>query len=279
MRSTSSPPALAGGAGTGVTLSGEPGGVTHRDDKRAHLPKARIVKRRDFTENLFVLWLEPEVEFSFKPGQYITIGAGGIERPYSIVSAPYQPLIELLIEFVLPEHGGQLTPVLYAQHVGDVVTIRPKAKGLFTLRENVENHVMVGTVTGVAPYVSMIRQFLHDRSSAVGQVQSCRFYVMEGASHRDEFVYDMEFQRLSEEHPDVIQFVCSVSRPWADRNAGWTGPSGRINLLIEEYLSRWKLPQDHTMVYLCGNPGMIDDAKGRLVPKGWSVAEERFWRS
>lgn len=27
------------------------------------------------------------------------------------------------------------------------------------------------------------------------------------------------------------------------------------------------------------NPGMIDDVKERLIPRGWSVVEERFWRS
>jgi ferredoxin--NADP+ reductase len=262
-----------------VTHSAQPSGLGSAHARHAHLPRAEIVRRQDFTDDLFVLWLDPEVEFTFKPGQYITIGAGGLERPYSIASAPYEPLIELFIEFVLPEHGGKLTPLLYAQHVGDIVTIRPKAKGLFTLRGNVTNHVMVATVTGVAPYVSMIRQFLHDRSSGVKGLERHRFFVMEGASHRDEFVYDKELQRLSEEHPALIQFVCSVSRPWAERNTGWTGPIGRINLLLEEHLDHWKLPLDQTMIYLCGNPGMIDDAKQRVIPKGWSVAEERFWRS
>jgi ferredoxin--NADP+ reductase len=244
---------------------------------RARLPEAKIVRREDFTADLFRLWLKPEIEFGFKPGQYITIGAGGIERPYSIASAPYEPLIELFVEYVLPEHGGKLTPVLYAQHVGDVLTMRPKAKGLFTLRAAVRNHVMVGTVTGVAPYVSMVRQFVHDRERGMGGLGH-RFFVMEGASHRDEFVYDREFNRLSHEYPDVIQFVCSVSRPWAERNAGWTGPTGRINLLVEQYLERWKPPKDDTLIYLCGNPGMIDDAKARLVAGGWPVVEERFWR-
>jgi NAD(P)H-flavin reductase len=69
-----------------------------------------------------------------------------------------------------------------------------------------------------------------------------------------------------------------VSRPGADRNAGWNGPTGRINLLIEDYLDRWPLPKADTLIYLCGNPGMIEDASARLMPKGWSVVSERFWR-
>jgi ferredoxin--NADP+ reductase len=239
-------------------------------------PTASIVRRRDYTEDLFVLWLRPSVEVLFTPGQYITLGARGIERPYSVVSAPYEPEIELFIEYVLPENGGTLTPLLYAQYVGDVLTIRPSAKGRFELRAGVTNHVMVATVTGIAPYVSMIRQSLHDREH--GAPDRRRFFVMQGASHRDELVYDHELQSLAVRYPDVITFVGSVSRPSAERNAGWTGPTGRINVLIEEYLDRWQLPKADTLVYLCGNPGMIEDATARLVPKGWPVISERFWR-
>jgi NAD(P)H-flavin reductase len=69
-----------------------------------------------------------------------------------------------------------------------------------------------------------------------------------------------------------------VSRPWAERNAGWIGPTGRINLLVEEYLDRWRLPKADTVIYLCGNPGMIDAVNARSTPDGWSIVSERFWR-
>ena len=243
----------------------------------SRLAAARIVRRQDFTDDLFLLWLEPSIAFDFTPGQYITVGAAGIERPYSIASAPYEPWIELFVEYLLPEHGGKLTPILHDTHVGDVLTIRPKPKGRFTVRAGISNHVLIATGTGIAPYVSMIRQFVHNLETGV-ETKQCRFFVMQGASHRDEFVYDGEVQKLSNRYPDVIQFVGSVSRPWAGRNAGWVGPIGRINLLIEEYLDRWELPKADTLVYLCGHPGMIADASARLVPSGWSVASEQFWR-
>ena len=236
------------------------------------LPKAKIVKRQDFTEDLFIIWLETGVPFSFKPGQYVTIGAGGIERPYSIASAPYEPLIELFIEYVLPEYGGKLTPLLWAQHVGDEVSMRPRAKGLFTFQPQHRDHVLVGTVTGMAPYVSFIRQYLHDGGSGH------RFFLMEGASHDDEFVYDQELGGLAEQHPGWITYVPTVSRPQAERNAAWTGATGRVNTLVEEYLARWGLEKGSTLVYACGHPGMIEDVKTRLVPQGWNVQEERFWK-
>jgi ferredoxin/flavodoxin---NADP+ reductase len=239
--------------------------------------RATIVRREDFTDDLFVLWLQPQIEFAFKPGQYITIGAEGLERPYSIVSAPVEPLIEVFIERVPPDQGGKLTPILHARRVGEMVTIRPKAKGRFTLRAAVTHHVMVATVTGIAPYVSMIRQFMHDQASAVGLGERCRFFVMHGASYQDEFVYDGELRRLSEKHPHVIEYIPSVSRPSEARNAEWNGAVGRINVILEDSVARWSPPKDDTLIYLCGNPGMIEDATQRLLPKGWSIAQEQYW--
>ena len=60
------------------------------------LPSAKLVQRKDITEDLMVIKLEPEEgQFQFKPGQYCTLGKDGIERAYSIVSAPYEPLLEM----------------------------------------------------------------------------------------------------------------------------------------------------------------------------------------
>jgi ferredoxin--NADP+ reductase len=241
-------------------------------DRLAKLPKAWIAKKQEVAEDLFLIWLRPEVPFTFKPGQYITIGTGGIERPYSIASAPHENMVELFIEHVLPEHGGKLTPLLWAQHVGEHVSMRPRAKGLFVFQPQYHNHVLVGTVTGVAPFVSMVRNAIHEK------VRGHHFFVMEGASHQDEFVYDAELERLSENYPEMITFIPTVSRPQAERNMGWNGATGRVNTLVEDYLAKWSLPKEDTLIYLCGNPGMIEDVTERLEAKDWHVDSERFWK-
>jgi ferredoxin--NADP+ reductase len=246
--------------------------MTQAEDRLAKLPKAWLVKKQEVAEDLFLIWLRPEVPFTFKSGQYITIGTGGIERPYSIASAPYETMIELFIEYVLPEHGGKLTPLLWNQHVGEFVSMRPRAKGIFVFQPKYHNHVMVGTVTGVAPFVSMLREAIHEK------VRGHRFFIMEGASHQDEFVYDAELLRRADEFPDMVTFIPTVSRPQVERNISWNGATGRVNLLVEEYLAKWSLPKDDTLIYLCGNPGMIDDVTERLTPEGWNVDSERFWK-
>ena len=241
------------------------------------MQSATIVRREDFTDDLFGMWLRPAIAVPFTAGQYVTIGVRGVERPYSIVSAPYEPLIELFIERVPPESGGTLTPVLHRLQVGDSVTMRSMAKGRFTLRPSVRHHVMVATVTGVAPYVSMIRQFLHERASARLPVLDTRFFVLHGASHCDELVYDRELHRLSEQHPGLLHYVPSVSRPTAARNAGWRGAVGRVNEILEDQLARWSPPIGDTVIYLCGHPGMIEDAQHRIRPQGWAIAQEQYW--
>jgi ferredoxin--NADP+ reductase len=236
------------------------------------LPKAKIVKRTDLTDDLFIVWLETGVPFTFKAGQYITIGSHGLERPYSIASAPYESLVELFIEYILPEHGGKLTPHLWAHKEGDEVSMRPRAKGIFTFQPQYKDHVMVATVTGVAPFISMIRQYLHDG------LDGHRFFIMEGASHYNEFIYDGELDALTAKYPDHIVFVPSVSRPKEELNAAWTGVTGRINTVVEEYLEKWELKKEDTLVYTCGHPMMIEDVKERLTPKAWNIQEERFWK-
>ncbi|MBT18098.1 MAG: hypothetical protein CL889_03880 [Dehalococcoidia bacterium] len=243
----------------------------HTDPRLQALPTVKIVGRQDYTEDLFKLWLEPSVPFTFKPGQYITIGSKDIERPYSIASSPHEEYIELFIEYVHPEHGGKLTPLLYAQNVGDILSMRPRAKGIFLLDENYSDHVLVGTVTGIVPYVSYIRQFLNDKRTGH------RFFVMEGASHFDEFVYDQEFEELQSNH-DFIEFVSTVSRPNDPRNKNWHGSVGRVNNLVPDNVDRWGLSKQNTMIYLCGNPGMIEDVKDKMGSAGWNYCEERFWK-
>ena len=235
------------------------------------LPKAALVERKEITEDLMIIKMRPETAMTFKPGQYCTLGLEGIERAYSIVSAPHEEDLEIFVELV-PEPDGALTPLMWKMQEGDIMTIRPRCKGIFTLDEKYSSHLMLATVTGVAPFVSMLRSYFHR------QGQGHRFYVLEGASYLDEFVYDKELDEMEASHPDTVKFIPTVSRPNEPRNDGWTGASGRANDIVEEQIEKLGLEPSSTLVYACGHPGMIEDVKERLVPKGFNVKEERFWK-
>jgi ferredoxin--NADP+ reductase len=238
---------------------------------KAKLATASIVRRVDFTPDHFKLWLEPSEPFTFVPGQYCTIGADGIERPYSIVSSPREPLIELFIELIWPP-TGRLTPLLHRLRVGDTVTIRRRAKGVFVLQPEFRNHVMVATVTGVAPFVSMLRYALATQDG------DAAFYVLQGASYADELGYDAELAALAATHANV-RFVATCSRPQEQRNAGWHGEIGRVNTIVERYVREWRLKPSDTCLYACGNPQMIEDVKVRYADTGFRVESEGFWKN
>ena len=253
--------------------------TTPRPTIRGRFTTCEITRREDLTEDLWKIWLKPAQPFNFKPGQYCTIGAEGIERPYSIVSSPDEAEIELFVELV-PPPDGNLTPVLYDLSVGTELTLRPRAKGIFVFKPEFRNHVMVGTVTGVAPYVSMLRKFLNDaewNADASVKREDYRFYVLEGASYLDEFGYDDELSEMADAH-DNIEFFGSVSRPTESRNNDWQGPIGRVNTLVENFVNQRGLDPAETVIYACGHPGMIEDVKERYAETSYHVEEERFWK-
>ena len=122
--------------------------------------RAPIVERRDIAEDLWSIRVAPGAEFTYKPGQYATLGVitprKHIERAYSIASAPHDNLLEFFLELV-PQ--GELTPFLHQLKKGDTLTCRKVAKGRFTLdtASGRTNHLLLATVTGIAPFVSYIR--------------------------------------------------------------------------------------------------------------------------
>jgi ferredoxin/flavodoxin---NADP+ reductase len=246
--------------------------VTH---DRPHLIKGKVTtatieRRVDLTPEHFKLWLRCAEPFTFEPGQYCTLGSGGVERPYSIASSPREPLLELFVELI-PPPLGHLTPLLHALEVGDTVTVRPRAKGVFLLVPEFRNHVMVSTVTGVAPFVSMLRYWLE------GVADERRMFVLEGASFIDEFGYDEELRALAAHHSNV-RFVPTCSRPDDPRNVGWTGEVGRVHTLVERYVRDWDLAPADTCIYACGHPQMIEDLRRRYAGTGFKLEEERFWK-
>ena len=218
-----------------------------------------------------VMWIERPEGFTFKAGQYCTIGRDGIERAYSITSAPHEPDLELFVE-VVPPPDGVLTPKLWELRPGDTLSIRPRAKGLFVMDPSLPNQLLVGTVTGIVPYVSFIRDYIHHGR------EGHHFYVLQGASYQDELAYDAELERIAAQRPELLTFVPTVSRAGEDRNRAWKGETGRVNTVVEKYIEKFGLTPDDTLVYACGHPGMIEDVKDRLLPKGFRVEEERFWK-
>jgi ferredoxin--NADP+ reductase len=240
---------------------------------------ARVIERRDISDDLWVIRVNPGGEYSFLPGQYATLGVVAperhYERAYSIVSAPQEQFLEFFVELV-PQ--GDVTPRLYPYQVGDEFTLRKVAKGRFTLDtlSSRTNHLLIATVTGVAPFVSFVRSFY--RQSKDKKIEGGhKLFLLDGASRSWELGYREELNRFAAEVP-WLTYVPTVSRPWEDKS--WKGETGRVDDLLRKYADSWGLTPGNTSAYLCGHPSMIENTKGILKRRGWqneAVKEEAFF--
>lgn len=261
-----------------------------------------LIERCELAEDLCILRIRLDRPlFAFRPGQYTVIGLPTsaprlapaepddddrardhriIRRAYSIASSSMaNEYIELYITLV---RSGELTPRLWLLRPGDRLWLGPQAKGHFTLDDvpSDKNLVLVGTGTGLAPYMSMIRDHHHCN---IGR----RFIVVHGARYIRELGYRDELEALGRECSTLV-YVPTVSRP--NMPDDWQGHVGRVQSIfgdgtIEAMLGSTLSP-DTTHVFLSGNPEMVEDMQNLLLQQGYTLHSarvpgtlhvERYW--
>jgi ferredoxin--NADP+ reductase len=247
---------------------------------------AIVTQRTDLAPGLMILrvapdgWELPE----FIPGQYTVLALPGaasrceqadleqpppapsklIKRAYSIASSSRAK--EYLEFYITLVHSGALTPRIFALGIGDRIWLGNKITGVFTLDavppEN--NLVLIATGTGLAPYISMVRSVLAEKSNR-------RFAIIHGARHSWDLGYQSELMSLASVCPHFT-YLPIISRPQQEP-IPWTGETGYCQdiwsrRVIEHH---WGFTPTHENchVFLCGNPDMIQETLELL-------AEERF---
>lgn len=237
--------------------------------------EARVVSRQVWDDGLFTSRLD--VAKDFEPGQFATLGlvvdGETVKRAYSVASAPGRPL-EF---FIVQVDGGKLSPRLWALEPGQTVWVRDRIAGLFTLRDTEDGGTLwlVSTGTGLAPYISMLRQ---------GDVlqRFDRIVVVHGVRHASQLAYREELEAFA---GDRVTYVPCLSR---DDAPGCL--RGRVTSLfhsgaLEEYVGD-RLESEGHHVMLCGNPDMVVDAVTMLEARGLQVRKprrpgqihlERYW--
>lgn len=235
---------------------------------------------REVSDRLRVLRLAKPEGFQFVPGQHVRIRTAGISRPYTLVSAPHEPFLEI---FVQRAEDGELTPHLWRLAPGDRVDLAERAKGGFALDARFSRHLMIATASGIAPFVSMLRHALHaveeghtSAAPAGGRAERGTihvFHVLHGVRHQDDLGYAEELSGMPRER---VRYYPTVSQPDDPRNRGWTGAAGRVERHIEPTLRAHDMRPDDTAVYACGNPGMITQVEALIGERGFTVHSEPF---
>jgi len=204
-----------------------------------------------------------------------------IRRAYSIASSSHEKnYLEFFITLV---RSGSLTPRLFELEPGDRVFLGDRISGVFTLDSIPagSDMVFIGTGTGLAPYMSMLR----------GEIEcdpSFRTAVLLGARHSWDLGYRGELIAMQRYCPS-FNYIPIISRP-DEEIVTWSGYTGYVQDLwesgvIEKSWGRGPDP-DRTHIMLCGNPGMIEGMLDILTKDGFTehtkktpgqVHVEKYW--
>jgi len=202
-----------------------------------------------------------------------------IRRAYSIASeSRADEYLEFYLTVVM---SGELTPRLFNLAIKDRLYVGPKAVGVFTLDKAPGKHIlMIGTGTGLAPYMSMLRSELVCNGARI-------FVVVHGARFSWDLGYRTELTGLAR-HCRNFCYVPVITRPQED--VTWRGRSGYLQNLIAsgaiEEETGLALTPENFDIFLCGNPGMIEtviawaEARGFVRDRGHDIGTlhtEEYW--
>ena len=166
---------------------------------------------------------------------------GAVTHSYSIVSAPFetkeQEYLEFYVVLEMDEFGepGRLSGSMFAMHppADDKIRYVNRIVGDFTIdhRANGRSSVMfVGTGTGLAPFMSMIRQ--RHRDASEGRTDGVQYTLLHANRTYEELAFHQELLGIEASRRFDFLYLPSVSRPTA-RDIGDPGLGrGRANNLL-----------------------------------------------
>jgi ferredoxin/flavodoxin---NADP+ reductase len=247
-------------------------------DSGAEQYNAVLAKRVDLTPDLGYFWVKFEGSAThFEPGQYMTTGVFAdsklVQRPYSVASAPAEAGTTGYELFVRLVPILRFTTLLWRLPIGHRMRmIGPKGRFLLEPDDR-RTHLYVSTGTGIAPFISMIRQSMIDSRPR-------RSVILNGVSYAEELGYRDELESLEAEGGYPLHYVPTVSRGQDPRNSGWQGRTGRVEAVVTDVCREFGLRPDRTVVYICGNPDMILNVERELMGRGFPefhVKKELYW--
>ena len=212
----------------------------------------------------FIFQCSSTPAFNYLPGQFITLHFEHdnkiLRRSYSIANVPTQNnLIEIAAGFV---ENGPGTDLLFNLKPGEILQASgPYGRLILKEAPYPKRYILVATSTGVTPYRAMLQELVRRIESN----PELKIVILQGVQKQCDILYRDEFTELAEKHPQVTFCAC-LSRE--DQNAlSLNEHAGHVQLLFPDL----HLNPENDIVYLCGNPAMIDDAFLQLKEKGFPM--------
>ena len=206
------------------------------------------------------------------PGQFIQLHLTArdgtpVRRSYSLATRRDRALgpgeaVEFAVSFV---PGGTATELFERLQPGDTVDASgPFGRFCLLPADRNERYLLVATGTGVTPYRSMLPQLADMMSQRQLEV-----VLLYGARREEELIYADEFREFAKTHPR-FRFMPCYSREFPVE----AGPDARRGH-VTEHLDELGPDPAKDIVYLCGNPNMVDAAWSALQARGLAVSQIR----
>lgn len=198
--------------------------------------------------------------FEFAAGQFVMLlfERDGVElaRSYSFASAPNGSGRFAIA--VAPVEDGPGTSYLWSLEVGDEVRMKGPL-GRFVLRPNErpDRLVLVGTGTGIAPYRAMLPTIAEAGLHAE---------IVLGVRTRADALYANDFRAFARETGGKFHLCLSREAPREfDERSGY----------VISCINALGVTPGADLVYLCGNPNMVDDGIAALRARGFEPRQFR----
>ena len=230
-----------------------------------------------WTDELFSFRTTRDPGLRFSSGQFVMVGlevdGKPLVRAYSIASPSWHDELEF---YSIKVADGPLTSRLQKIKVGDEVLIGKKPTGTLVLDglKPGKRLYMVGTGTGLAPWLSLARDpEVYDRFDEVIVTHTVRNVA--DLNYAELFEKELrEDEILSEVIGDKLRYYPTITR-------GPFKTEGRITQLIEsgKFAADLDLPPldpSNDRIMVCGGPAMLADLRALLDARGFaegSIAE------
>lgn len=203
---------------------------------------------------------------AFEPGQFLTIhfqkDGKAIKRSYSIATVPGQ---SEYVEFSAGAvEGGPGTELLFNLKPGDSIQVMGPFGRLILRDEHPKRYIFVATSTGVTPYRSMM-PLLAERM----QNEGTEMVLLEGVQYREDLLFGDEFLAFAKANPKF------TFRAHFSRDALTNPQPHEFSGYVQTAFADLNPNPETDVVYLCGNPGMIDAAFADLTARGFDVKNVR----
>ena len=225
--------------------------------------KAVLTERKQVSDKVtyYKFKMQDPATVDFKAGQYINIKVSeNARRSYSIASEPSLKVeLELYVD-TLP--GGPGSIFFEKIKIGEIIEFLGPI-GMFVFDEsntNVKSYLFIATGTGIAPFLSMIKEQLK-----LGNNKP--MHIIFGLRFIKDVYLKEELDKHNKKHSNLTYEII-LSKP---EDKTWSGKVGHVQDLINEVEDF-----DNLAGYICGNQKMISDVQELLKTKGVNADNIHF---